>query len=231
MPTLEEATRTIDRSGLKRVEPQRTVVYVLPQPPYPADPNPMATSPLPPIQASPDSLRQFYLDGVVPQNRLLTPLPLGQVPVGAPPTNTLVINNSSSAPKSTLGTIQQTALTTPNLLPLQSYLTTINTSRTFLPIKLTSSAQARIQLYATAAAQLTDSSRPSTTSVGPGTMQGVFFDVTLDTSPFSWLLSFATLCANGDEPQKPLAYVTITNINPLASVPITVSMSYLILEA
>lgn len=72
MPTLEEATQPVDTS---KMTPAVASTQAPPAPDAQNAPaqNPFLRSPMPPTNASPDSLRQFYSGGLVPQFRAVPP--------------------------------------------------------------------------------------------------------------------------------------------------------------
>jgi hypothetical protein len=86
-----------------------------------------------------------------------------------------------------------------------------------------------VELYGTNFQQISDLSRALDTAPPAGSTQGIVTDVALDTAPLSW--SFQNrVGANGDNPQVPNAYITVTNIGS-AAVAITVSITYVPIEA
>lgn len=197
--------------------------------------NTMIRCPLPPIfQASPDSLRQFYQGGKVPQTRLLSPVTQGISGGGGGGGNavvtTAVIQGSGSNPPPTPVVQKQAVITTTVLGPGQQFITTLTSiSRSFQLLNVTSSVAARIEIYGTAASQLADSSRPLDTAPPAGTAQGIITDVAIDSAPFIWDYQ-NRIGANGEIPQQPQAYVTITNISG-AAVPVTITIQYVPIEA
>jgi hypothetical protein len=128
-----------------------------------------------------------------------------------------------------LGTVQSASITTPVLNPGDQYKTTVHTFSACVPLVLTASAAVRIELYATATAQLSDLLRSNTTPPSPGTQQGILLDVTIDSTPMTWILTPSLPCANADSPQNALSYVTITNMGS-ASMAITSTVQYLVLQ-
>lgn len=194
--------------------------------------NTMIRCPLPPIfQASPDSLRQFYQGGKVPQTRLLSPV-TQTISSGGGGGNAIVttaVIQGGSNPPPTPVVQKQAVITTTVLGPGQQFITTLtNISRSFQLLNVTSSVAARIEIYGTSASQLADVSRPLDTAPPAGTAQGIVTDVALDLIPFAWDYQ-NRIGANGDIPQQPQAYVTITNISG-AAVPVTVTIQYVPIE-
>lgn len=72
--TINEATSDSHLARFEPVEPpSHPFAPVVPLQPSPSQPgfNPMMRCPMPQITSSPDSLRQFYIGGVVPQTRII----------------------------------------------------------------------------------------------------------------------------------------------------------------
>lgn len=194
--------------------------------------NTVIRCPLPPIfQSNPDSLRQYFQGGTVPQFRIFGPatqtISTGNGGTTTESVVTTVVNGGSSTPASVLA--QQAVLITPVLGPGATFQIAITKmSRSFQLLNVSSSSAARIELYGTAAAQLADISRALDTPPAAGTTQGLITDIALDTSPFTWNFQ-NRIGANGDVPQNPECYVTITNIGG-AAVAITVTIQFVPLE-
>jgi hypothetical protein len=79
MPTLKASIRQVDTSTLKRIPaaeymPHTGVPVGLPLPPSAGTPglNCFLRCPMPMVDAQPDTLRQFYRDGL-PQQRVILP--------------------------------------------------------------------------------------------------------------------------------------------------------------
>jgi hypothetical protein len=232
MPNLEEATRQVSLVGLSRLNPTSSPVAGYSGQQFPLNPNPFLRSPIPPVSATPDDLRQYYAGGQIPQARILSPATIAQESAGSSVNNTTIasnISNSSTTATSKVGTLSSASITTPVLNPNQTYQTVFSTSTTFVPLVVSVTQPARIELYATATAQTIDLSRPSTISPGPATQQGIFLDVTVTASPMTWLVTPTLPCANNDNPQKALSYITVTNLGS-ASNAITATLQYIIFQ-
>lgn len=240
MSTLYDA-RNADLSGYtERIEPLKpsldTHASSL-EPVY----NTFLRCPLPPVAATSDTLRQFYIRGQIPQFRILTAGNNNQNAVGG---GTVInnINVTSSGggggtpilpppppPPPDPNTLKQVSLTTPTINPSGRFITTIGTSRTYQLISITTSSSARVELYSTASSQSGDLSRGLDIAPPAGTYQGIICDLALDADPFSWY--FESLVGNNaDHPQQAVTYITVTNIGN-TSAAITVSFAYLVLEA
>jgi hypothetical protein len=60
-------------TGYSPVTPAVPISGPFTSPIFPPGPNPFLRCPLPPVVVTPDSLRQFYRDGMIPQSRIITP--------------------------------------------------------------------------------------------------------------------------------------------------------------
>lgn len=236
MPSVSDAIAS-DTSGYTPTSDTSSQVSGVPgsdlQPTY----NTMMRCPLPPIfAATPDSLRQFYVGGKVPQTRLLS-VPTGNSTSGGGAggnsvsdvgfvtnNSSTVINNGGTSP---LG--QQAVLVSATLNPGDRFTGVVNIAKCFQLLGLNASSPARVQIYGTVAARSSDLYRGIDQPLPAGTVQNVVCDIVLDTSPCQW--SFQNRCGvNGDSPQNPLAYMTITNIGS-ATTPITVNIQYVPVES
>lgn len=189
--------------------------------------------PLPPVwQASPDSLRQFYLKGQVPQNRFLTPPAFQPNSAGGTTTtNASVIisgGGSSGGGSTTSLAAKQASLTTPSLGPNNKFSGSINLAKSFQLLSVAVGSPCRIQLYGTSAAQLSDINRGLDQPPAAGTGQNIICDVALDTVPYQWSFQSRT-GANADNPQVASIYVTITNLDSTSDV-VTMTLVYVPLE-
>lgn len=195
--------------------------------------NSMLRCPLPPIfQAAPDSLRQFYQGGKVPQTRLLSAVTTTISGGGGSSGNASVVFAASSGgvvPPPPSIVEKQAVITTTVLGPGAQFIGTLpNIGRSFQLLTVASNTAARIQLYGTQFAQTVDLSRALDQPPPAGTAQGIITDVALDTSPLSWNFQ-DRVGANGDVPQTTNSYMTITNLSG-AAVPITVTLQYVQIE-
>lgn len=197
--------------------------------------NTMLRCPLPPIfQAAPDSLRQFYQGGKVPQNRLLSAvtstISSGGGGGNAQSATVSITQSGGVVPPPATIVAKQATITTTVLGPGQQFVGTLpNIGRTYQLLTVASSIAARIQVYGTAIAQTADLSRALDQPPPAGTAQNIITDIALDTAPLNW--SFQNrVGANGDNPQVPSAYMTITNLSG-AALPITVTLQYVPIES
>ncbi len=229
MPSVSSrGTNIVDMSGYEPVVGKPA----LPSPPYSEknlEPgyNVYLRCPLPPIWTTPpDSLRQYFLNGVVPQVRLFNPQsnPIG---TGSSTTTTLFSSSSSSNSGGNVSTtlkIVSTSLTTPSVTPNSKYTGSLSLSKAFQLINLTASSPCRVQLYGTAAEQSADSYRGLDVAPPAGTAQNIICDVVLDTGPFNWTFQ-DRVGGNGDNPTTSKVYITITNLDVITDA-ITISLGY-----
>lgn len=187
--------------------------------------NPMMKCPLPPVTVSPDSLRQYYRGGILPQIRVLSPSnPSINGALGGSSGN--VISSSSSTETIEL-TVQQTSIVTNILNPGDIFTGIVNLGKVFQLLQISSNVSARIELYNTLNNLQLDTIRALDVAPAFGTTEGIIVDLALDQAPFSFSLEDIS-GNNGDNPQVSLAYVAITNIGQ-ATTPIVVTLSYVTL--
>lgn len=229
MPSLSQTQRELPAT-YTRVSPP-----VLPLSPGASGPSLEPTYPInmrcpvPPTNFTPDTSKQFYRGATVPQFRTFAPSPLSGNNNSQGSTTTNNITESSTTTNTVALSAKTAAVSSPVLNPGQSFFATATMSRTFSLIMVSANAAARVRLYATKAAQMSDVLRTDATALNFETTQGVIADVSLDTSPYTWLMSAVPSGANGDYPRTASIYVTLTNI-AASSNPITASLLYLPLE-
>jgi hypothetical protein len=195
--------------------------------------SPTVRCPLPPVfQPSPDSLRNFYMKGQVPQTRIFNPSLSAANVGGASGGSGTVIETSSGGSSGPVGPTQLSSstvtLTTPVLGPGQSFAGSMTVSESFQMLSVSASNAARFELYGTAAAQMGDSYRALDVPPPAGTAQNLICDVAMDTAPFQWAFQNRA-GANADSPQRATVYTTVTNLS-MASTAVTVTMLYVGLE-
>ena len=196
--------------------------------------NTMIRCPLPPLwQASPDSLRQFYVKGQVPQMRVMLPSAPG--PVGGSTSTTTAVISSSSGSSGGGGSsgvsiaAAQAVVRTPVLFPGNKFTGTIALPKSFQLLSLAVGSPCRIQLYGSALAQSQDSSRALDAAPAAGTTQNIICDVALDTAPYQWAFQ-NRIGANTESPQTATIYVTLTNLDATSDA-ITLTVQYVPLES
>jgi hypothetical protein len=201
--------KLVDPSGLEITGPDSTH-----KSPSEADLQPRFNSmmryPLPPVTVSPDSLRQFYRGGILPQKRLLSPPTIG-TSGGTGKTTIIGTSSNVTVPASTVLKVKQTAITTTSLGIDQIANAVVLLGKTFQLVTIASNSSARIELYGSSQIRSIDSFRAIDTPPDAGTNQGIICDLVLDTSPLIW--NFQNLTGtNGDAPQTNVVYAAITNI-------------------
>jgi hypothetical protein len=184
--------------------------------------------PFPPIAtASPDSLRQFYTNGVVPQNRIYNPGPIAGTGVGSGGSANVTVSSSSSTNTTVTSTlaISSAFLKTPSLLPGAKFIGQVSMSKAFQLLVASASGPVRIELYGTGNAQTLDSYRGLDIPPPAGTFQNLICDIALDTAPYQWNFQ-DRFGINADSPQAPIAYITITNLSG-SPASLMVTLSYI----
>jgi hypothetical protein len=188
--------------------------------------------PVPPSPFNTDSSQQFYRGNTLPQFRAFAPSTLtGATGTGSggSVTNTSVTEQNSTTNTVTL-TPKTASSTTAVISSGQNFTAVVPMARMFALQTVTASGAARIRVYATASAQTTDLSRPSTQAPSYGTTQGLIAGVVLNTAPYIWLFTPPAIGTNGNTPITPLAYVTITNLAGMSGT-ITVTFTFLPLQS
>jgi hypothetical protein len=230
MAGLQEALEA-DRSGYLRAERPALAQGLPPERDVQPGFNPMLRCPLPPVSATSDSLRQFYRGGQVPQSRLLpSPSSPTQNGGGTVVTNTTVVTTSTATSSASTIAATQVSLTTPALNPNIQFAGSVLVSRSFQLISLTASGACRIQVYGSAVNQTADLARALDVPPAAGTMPDLITDLALDSSPYQWRFQ-NRVGTNTESPQKTIAYITVTNLDQFMTQPITVTISYVPLEA
>jgi hypothetical protein len=180
--------------------------------------NPWIRSPLPPINAGPDTLRQFN-DGnqSIPQRRLL-PLPapaLGSTG-GTTVTNTVVTATASGSSSASTGLTTVTLnYVSPLLVSGAAATQALNvSSKSYQLISMKSNGACEIRIYGSAVAQATDFSRIAYDPLPAELGNNLVTDVVLDTAPYVWNWQ-NRVGANQDSPQASIAYLTVFNTGNL----------------
>jgi hypothetical protein len=235
MPRLNEATQS-DLSGYTSVSAGVSQTASPPVSDLQPVLNSMIRCPLPPIfQASPDSLRQFYVGGKVPQSRLLTPA--GSAVTASTSTRTtsfgtivLPSTGGGTGGSGSAGTsaAQQAVLKTAVLNPNGKFKGVLAIAKGFQLLSVSVGSPCRVQLYGTAASQTQDLYRAIDAPPPAGTAQNIICDLVLDTNPYQWTFQ-NRVGSNGDNPQFPAVYVTITNLDATSDA-ISLTLRYVPLE-
>lgn len=242
MPSIKEMQQ-FDLSNYRQVDSTLEPTIQKPdlgtlQPTY----NPVLRCPIPPIYPNtPDSQRQYYIGGIAPQIRLMPPVALTSSSGSVNTTENVLVNSSSDGsgggstpvkpvvPTPVPIVSQSTSVVTPTLNSGDIFTNSLAISRSFQLLSVSASSFCRFELYGTVIAQNSDFGRTIDVPPFPGTTQNLITDVVLDTAPFQFYFQ-NRMGANGDSPQNPVAYVTITNLD-LTSDIITVVLTYVALES
>ncbi len=193
--------------------------------------NPYIRCPLPPISVTPDSLRQYYVGGQVPQFRVLTPT--NNTSSGGTNTTNITQNIISSTTSgggtSSSLTAKSISISTAVLNPFGIFFGSLGLSKSFQLISVAASSPCRIEIYGSLSAQTLDAGRAIDSAPIPGTQQDLITDLILDTIPYQWSWQ-NRIGANTEVPQNPAAYITVTNIDTISEA-ITVSLVYVPIES
>lgn len=234
MPPLSQMIRRDSPKGFAAVEnsPDTTPVN---QPGRGPGGNAFIRCPLPPFNATVDTLRQFNENGKIPTRRVI-PLPVSAFSGGSGNvTNTTVINQGGgSSGGTTVPTKLVSAAVTlnvPALTPGGIFTATVTMAKSFQLLQLTSSAPLEIRIYGDAITQGGDVPRATDTAVPFETVPGVITDVVFDTAPFQWNWQ-NRIGANADPVQNTNIYVTVVNPSQIVgSASAILSIQFLPLES
>lgn len=194
--------------------------------------NPYIRCPLPPFNATSDTLRQFDESGKVPARRVI-PLPVA-TQVGG---NTVINNNTtviSTSGGGASGNVPVTAVektvtvSVPTLLPGDNFTATLTVAKIAVLRLVGASDLCEVRIYGDPVSQATDIARNSDTAPAFEVTQGLVTDVILDNPPlqFNWQ---NRVYANQDTPTTTNLYVTVVNQTTSAVTPV-VTITYLPLE-
>lgn len=214
MPPLSQMIRRDSPKGFAAVEnpPDTTPAN---QPGRALGGNAFIRCPLPPFNATVDTLRQFNESGKIPTRRVI-PLPVSTASGGGGSvTNTTVINQGggSSGGSTVVPTKLVSAtitLNVPALTPGGIFTATVTMAKSFQPLQLTSSAPLEVRMYGDAITQGGDIPRVTDTAVPFETVPGIITDVVFDTAPFQWNWQ-NRIGANTDPVQNTNIYITVIN--------------------
>ncbi len=233
MPALSETLRKESPQGFTPVvtAPARPPIGALPGLNNNFKNNPCIRTPLPPINAGPDTLRQFNQDGIVPMRRVL-PLPVqSQIGNGSVTQNTTIINSSGSGGSTPSGSLTARTVNyvSPILAPGAYDARTLVMAKSFQLIFADGNAECNFRLYGSASGQAADIGRAIGDPVPAELINDIITDIVLDTAPFdvSWQ---NRLGVNTELPQSPRAFITVWNTSS-APAQITIAITYLPLEA
>jgi hypothetical protein len=244
MPTIEEA-QNVDMSGYERIDKTNPLLPTPPssEPGYPV----WIRCPAPPILlgSNPDSLRQYYQGGGIPQFRFLniqgnngngkgnTVINQFGTAVGGgsgsstikpSPTPTPIPPKPTPVPVPT-NSIASVTFTTSPLAPSGTYQTQLIVKKCAQIVSAVCSSAARVRLYGSAIEQAGDIIRDVDSPPPAGTALNIVTDVALDVAPFIWFYQNRVF-TNGENPQRDTMYATIDNLGA-STFAITVTLNYL----
>ena len=235
MPPLNQMIRSSSPPGFAAVE--NTPETPVNQPGAALGGNPYIRCPLPPFNATVDTMRQFNEGGKIPTRRVI-PLPVATVVGGGNNiTNTSVISQGDggsgggSVVVPTKLVSATLTLNIPALTPGGIFLATVTMAKSFQLLQLTSSAPLEIRMYGDAITQGGDVPRATDTAVPFETVPGIITDIVFDTAPFVWSWQ-NRIGANADPVQNTNIYVTVINPSQIVgSASAILSIQYLPLES
>jgi hypothetical protein len=232
MPPLNQMIRSDSPKGFAAVEqsPETPVN----QPGRALGGNPYIRCPLPPFNATVDTMRQFNEGGKIPTRRVI-PLPISTaVGGGGSVTNTTVINQGGGGSGTATPTKLVSATVTlnvPALTPGGIFTATVTMAKSFQLLQLISSAPLEIRVYGDALTQGSDVPRSTDTAVPFEIVPGIITDVVFDTAPFQWNWQ-NRIGANADAVQNTNIYVTVINPSQIVGAAAAIiSIQYLPLES
>jgi hypothetical protein len=177
--------------------------------------NPWIRSPLPPINAGPDTLRQFNDgDANIPRRRVL-PLPTNNgLGGGSTVTNTTIVQApSSGGTSSTALTAKTVTYVSPFLNTGSTSFSTLNlTAKSFQLISMTATGPCEVRIYGSAIAMAIDASRTMDAPPAAEYANNIITDIVLDTAPYIWNWQ-NRVGANSNTPQTSTAYIAVTNLS------------------
>lgn len=228
MPSIKERTG-FNLKGFEPVDnphiPPSGIIPMVPKS------NPMIRTPLPPMNADLDSLRQFDESGSVPTRRVI---PLPAATSGGGSGSTTVVTNvitpsagggGGSTSSATLKVASLT-LSVPSLGAGGNFLTSVTMAQAFQLIQLLSNQPLEVRVYGSFAAQGADIARATDQSPPFETVSGIISDVVLDVFPYQWGWQ-NRIGANTDAIPTSTVYVTV--INPSVSGTLSATLTFIYL--
>src|SRR6266496_64776 len=195
--------------------------------------NPYIRCPIPPLNAGPDTLRQFNESGKIPTRRVI-PLPAQTATGGSGSVtnnNTTIIQqgggSSSTTPSLAAASV---SFTYPALIPGQVLLAQVSMAKSFQLLQLTATGPIEVRMYADAGTQGADAPRETDSAVAFEVVPGIITDVVFDSAPFIWNWQ-NRIAANADSPETKLIYITIINPSGIGADAGVVTIGYLPLES
>jgi hypothetical protein len=236
MPPLNQMIRSESPKGFAAVENPPDAASVS-QPGRALGGNPYIRCPLPPFNATSDTLRQFNENGKIPTRRVI-PLPISVAAGGGGSVTNVSVTNQGGGGSSGGSTIVQTKLVSatatlnvPSLTPGATFTATVTMAKSFQLLQLSASGPLEIRLYGDATTQAADLVRLTDSAVPFEILPGVITDVVFDTAPFTWNWQ-NRMGANADPVQSTTIYVTVVNPSQVIGAPSAIiSIQYLPLES
>jgi hypothetical protein len=193
--------------------------------------NAFIRTPLPPFNATSDTLRQFNEGGKVPTRRVI-PLP-AQVAMGG---DTTIIENTSVTSQSggsTSGNVVSSAVSTATIdvgtmLPGDVAVLSLPVAKAAILMIVGSSDQCEVRIYGDAGTQAVDVARATDTAPAFEVTTGLTTDIVFDTDPMILPLQNRTF-VNQDTPQTDTLYITVINSTDGAVTP-SITITFLPLE-
>jgi hypothetical protein len=231
MPALKQRLRSETPEGYAAQEQSTPTPPPIQEPGRLLGADVLIRCPLPPFNATVDTLRQFDENGKIPARRVI-PLPQLTGMSGS----TTIINNTSVTSQSGGGSgnapvtvaAKTVTIPVPTLAPGDAATLTVAVTAVAVLMIVGSSDLCEVRLYGDALTQSTDLPRLTDTAPPFEVTQGLTTDVVLDTTPlqYNWQ---NRLFVNQDAPVTKNMYVTILNPT-LGAVTPTVTITYLPLE-
>ena len=232
MPPLNQMIRSSSPPGFAAVE--NTPETPVNQPGAALGGNPYIRCPLPPFNATSDTLRQFNESGKTPTRRVI-PLPPSTASGGGGSvvTNTTVINQGGGGggASPTTSVITSVTLQVPALTPGQRLQARLTMNPCIQLVSILTTVFGEVRLYSNATVQQADAPRATDTAPPFEVTQGIITDVVFDTTPLQWTWQ-NRIAVNSDSPRSSNFYVTV--INPSLVIGTSagrVTISYLPLES
>jgi len=230
MPGLKQRLRSETPQGYAAQEQVPMTSPVPPEPGKLLGADALIRCPLPPFNATVDTLRQFDENGKVPARRVI---PLPQL-TGMSGSTTVINQTSVTGSSSGSGNAPVTVaaktvtISVPTLAPGDAATLTVTLTAVAVLMILGSSDFCEVRIYGDAVTQATDLPRLTDTAPPFELIQGLTTDVVLDTLPlqYNWQ---NRLFVNQDAPISKNMYVTILNPT-LGAVTPSVTITFLPLE-
>jgi hypothetical protein len=231
MPPLSKALRGESPKGYVAQEQLPASVPTPKEPGQVRGANPFIRCPLPPFNATSDTLRQFNEDGKIPARRVI-PLPISTVAGGNTAiTNNTTVNNSGGGSSGNIPVVvaAKTVTFSPGtILPGDAAVLTVTVAEIVVLMLMGSSDLGEVRIYGDPITQAADVARVTDTAPAFEVTQGLVTDVVFDTSPFQFNWQ-NRLFVNQDAPQTTNMYITVVNSTGAAINP-DITITYLQLE-